>query len=121
MSLRDELNAAIASHGIWNKALKLAIRTGKLDTPIEAIKSDRECDFGKWLYRASIIEEHRHSPHYQEILKLHAIFHEKAAIVGKLAISGNEHETEKMLCFNGAFTAASSNLIKAILDWLRAT
>jgi len=64
--LFDELNAAITSHGLWSKTLTLAVRMGKLVIPIETFESDRECDFGKWLYRDSFDNEHNGFPPLSE-------------------------------------------------------
>ena len=41
------------------------------------------------------------SPHYQNVQKIHAEFHENAAIVGQLAISSDKVEADKLMAFHG--------------------
>jgi hypothetical protein len=117
MSLKDESHAAVGAHGMWKATLRSAINTGKLDIPIATIKSDKECKFGKWLYGTSITAQQKNSAHYLNVLKLHAAFHEQAAKVAQLAISGNKAEADKMFEINGELARASSNLTQAMMEW----
>ena len=77
MSLKNEIKKAVGDHGMWKNVLKDAVDTAKIDVQISTIKADNQCSFGKWLYGSTITEKEKKSSHYQEVLELHAAFHEK--------------------------------------------
>lgn len=119
MGLEDEIKNAIGDHGIWKKKLKSAVDTGKIDVTISTIRSDHNCDFGKWLHMPSTIESQKNSKHYEKVHDLHAEFHEKAAMVAQLAIAGNKVTAMKMLNVNGEYVEASATLTTAMIAWLQ--
>ncbi len=119
MSTKDEIKNAVAAHGRWKTKLRTAIDTGKIDTPIQTIKADNQCAFGKWLHGPTITERQKNADHYREVKKLHAVFHEKASKVAQLAISGNKTAAGRMLEVNGEFSTASAALSTAMLTWLK--
>jgi len=121
MGMNDEIKQAVADHGKWKNTLKKAIDTGKFEVDIITLKNDSHCNFGKWLYGSAITEEDKKSRNYQKVHELHVAFHEKAAKVAQLAISGKKAAAEKMLGLNGEFTTASAALTTSMLAWLNET
>jgi hypothetical protein len=119
MSLKNEIKKAVGDHGTWKKVLKDAVDTGKIDVQISTIKADNQCSFGKWLYGSTITEKEKKSSHYQEVLQLHADFHEKASTVAQLAISDHKARAMKMLEVNGEFSTASAALTTSMIAWLK--
>jgi methyl-accepting chemotaxis protein len=116
---KEEIEDAVGAHGVWKRKLKKAITTGEIDVDIATIKADKQCDFGKWLYGPAITERHKNSEHYREVQELHAVFHETAAKVAQLAISGEKAHAMKMLEANGEFTVASAELTTSMIAWLK--
>ena len=119
MGLKNEIKKAVGDHGTWKNTLKNAVDTGKIDVPITAIKADNQCSFGKWLYGPTITEKQKNSEHYHKVQETHAVFHETAAKVAQLAISGEKAHAMKMLEMNGEFTTASAELTTAMMAWLK--
>jgi hypothetical protein len=119
MGLKEEIKKAIGEHGIWKKKLKSAVDTGKINVKISIIKSDNDCNFGKWLHGPSTIVNQKNSKHYQKVRDLHAEFHEKAAMVAQLAVAGNKVAAMKMLSVNGEYVEASASLTSAMIAWLK--
>jgi len=119
MKFKEEIEDAVGAHGVWKKKLKRAITAGKIDVDIATIKVDKQCDFGKWLYGPTITERQKNSEHYHKVQELHAVFHEKAAKVAQLAISGEKAYAMKMLEANGEFTVASAELTTSMMAWLK--
>jgi hypothetical protein len=93
--------------------------TGEIDVEIATIKADKQCDFGKWLYGPAITKKQKNSEQYREVQELHAVFHETAAKVAQLAISGEKAHAMKMLEANGEFTVASAELTTSMIAWLK--
>lgn len=113
----EELDKAIGAHGMWKARLKSAIDSGKIDTPIELIRIDNQCAFGKWFYGSTISDIDKSSIHYKTIKELHAEFHRVAARVAELAISGKKAEAAKMMAYGGEYSSISSNLTQAMIAW----
>lgn len=112
-----EIDKAIGAHGMWKHRLKMAIETGEVDTPVETIHTDNHCDFGKWLDGPTLTLTDKTSKHFKTVKELHEEFHETAARVAKLAVSGNEAEAEKMMAFGGEYSAISAKLTAAMMEW----
>lgn len=113
---KQEINNAISEHAMWKLNLQALIKNGKFDAPVEAC-TDSECDFGKWFYGASITTKQRASAHYKQVKQLHGEFHQVAAEVARLALNGEKEEAEKLMGFEGAYTAVSNRLIEALVKW----
>lgn len=114
---KSELDKAIGAHGMWKSRLKQAITTGKADAPIDTIRVDNACAFGKWLYGPTLSASEKASPDYKTVRDLHAQFHRCAARVAELAQNGKASDAEKMLSLDGEFTLASHKLTQAMMDW----
>ena len=117
MSLKDEINVAIASHSIWKSRLIKAIETGTLDVPQHTIAMDDHCAFGKWLLGNDIPAEIRNSTEYKNVKDLHARFHKVAAKVAELALSGHKVEADKFMAINGEYTTITTQLISDLAAW----
>lgn len=115
MANKEELDKAIAAHGQWKIRLKTSIDTGKSETPVETIRLDNQCVFGKWLYGLSAAD--KASTHFQKVKELHAEFHKTAASVTEKAVSGKKAEAEKMIGFGGEYATISSKLTAAMMAW----
>lgn len=113
----NEIEKAIGAHGMWKTRLKTAIDSGQIDTPVETIKKDNQCAFGKWLYGSTLTASDKTSEHYRQILDLHAEFHRIAGQVVELALQGKRKEAEQMMSLNGAYSSISAKLTKAMIDW----
>ena len=89
-NLKIEIKNAIDAHLAWKKELKSIIRSGRLDTPINIIEKDDECDFGRWLLNSNCIEKEQYTMKYNEIVVLHSEFHKLAGKIATLAIHGKK-------------------------------
>jgi len=113
---KQEINNAISEHAMWKLNLQALIRRGKLELPVRQAK-DNECEFGKWFYGPSIIPRQRSSAHYKRVKQLHILFHEVAAKVAELASRGEKEEAERLMGFDGEYTAISNELMEALGRW----
>jgi Chemoreceptor zinc-binding domain len=114
---KSEIDQAIGAHGMWTARLKMAIASGTSDTPIETIRKDTECAFGRWLHGPGLAEVEKEGLPYREVRDLHARFHEFAAQVAEFAQAGKQNEAEQMMATGGAFTEASRRLTQAMVAW----
>ncbi len=117
MSIAAHIDKAIGAHGMWKARLKLAIDSGKLDTPLPTILADNKCEFGAWLYGASITPALRGTPQYQKVRDLHAAFHQQAGRVAELATSGKKAEAVALIGLQGDYARASAALTTAMREW----
>jgi methyl-accepting chemotaxis protein len=115
MALADEINKAIGAHGMWRTRLKMAIESGKSAFSLERVRSDNQCDFGKWLYSLASVQ--KDTIHWKKVQELHQAFHVEAARVLELALKGQKEEAEKELDFNSSFSKASNDLTSAMVKW----
>lgn len=113
----EEIDKAIGAHGMWKIRLKSAIESGRIETPIEIIRTDNQCVFGKWLYGSTLSPQDKASRHYSIVKQIHAEFHKTAAHVAELAVDGKKAEAESMLATGGEYAKISSKLTQAMMDW----
>ena len=118
---RDTLQKAIAAHARWKTRLRDAIDSEKLDVPVSAIKTDNQCEFGKWLYGSELATEEKGTAHYKEVKELHARFHQEAAKVAELALSGKKDAAEAVMGASGDYGRASADLTLAVSRWRDST
>ena len=69
--MKQQIEKAIAAHGAWKERLEGAIETGKIDIPVETIKVDNQCEFGKWLYGEGAAVAADHADRYAKVKELH--------------------------------------------------
>lgn len=117
MADKAEIDKAIGAHGMWKTRLKQGIATGKFDTPVDTIRVDNQCAFGKWLYGSSLVPGDKTSNHYKNVKDLHAEFHRTAAKVAELALAGKKVQAEQMLSMQGEYSAISAKLTTAMMNW----
>lgn len=117
---KEMISKAVAAHGMWKTRLKSAIASGTLDMPVETIRQDNQCAFGKWLYGQELSAQDKATSHYRTVKALHADFHRAAARVAELALSGSRAEAQKLMALDGEFTSASAKLTQAMMDWQKA-
>lgn len=115
MSDIHEINKAVVAHGLWKLRLRMAITAGKSEFPIETIRDDTECAFGKWLNGETLAASDKSSEEYMAAKSFHAQFHRLAGQVAELAVAGNKTEAERLLV--GDFETASVKLTSAMNVW----
>lgn len=117
MTNADEIEKAISVHERWKAHLDAAIHMGKMDEPVESIRQDNQCDFGKWLYGPTFTFMDAAASHYGTVKTLHAEFHKTAARVVELASGGKKAEAEKMMANGGEYAEISGRLLQAMTEW----
>ncbi len=120
MAIIEALDQAIDAHGAWKLRLQLVIATGEADAPVETVRQDSLCAFGKWLYGPTLSPADKASRHHKTVRRLHAEFHETAARVTKLALDGKKEAAEEMIDLYGQFTQISTRLARAMMEWKKA-
>jgi len=115
MNTFDAVSKAIGTHGEWKRKLSDAITSGKSNISIAVAKSDRECEFGKWLLALSPTE--LANPHAKRAIELHKRFHAEAGRTLELAVSGKKPEAEKSMNLGGDYATASSDLTLHMMNW----
>ena len=117
MNLSDQINAAVTAHGRWKARLQVAIDTGKFDVAVPVVRSDHNCEFGKWLY--ALDAQTSRAPAYKTCKELHGKFHVAAADVLSLALAGKKQEALKALDRDSDFSKLSGALTIALMNWAR--
>lgn len=112
-----ELDKAIGSHGTWKLRLQLVIATGETDTPVEILRQDDQCAFGKWLYGPAFASMDKASVHYKMVKDFHAEFHRMAAHVATMATDGKNQEAKEMLRHYDEFSELSTRLTRVMVEW----
>lgn len=115
--MREKIEAAQNAHAAWKVRLKNAIATGGSELDEASVRADNTCDFGKWLYGASVPATLRSSKEFEEITRLHTAFHAAAAEVLSLVRRGDKVGAEASLKFGGNFSRASAKLDGALVRW----
>jgi hypothetical protein len=119
MATIEEIDKAIGAHALWKSRLRMTIESGRIDMPVDSIRRDDQCDFGKWLLGKDLGAADRETPEYRAVSDLHARFHKTAARVVELALSGRRAEAETMMILGGEYAAISDRLTEAMIDWKR--
>jgi len=115
--LREELEKAIAAHGMWKARLRLAVRGGELDVKVEEAKVDDRCEFGRWL-RTGMPPELRGSVRGRRSAELHREFHLAVGEVVRLVLLKRGAEAERELDA-GQFFQKSSALTRELMAWIK--
>jgi hypothetical protein len=113
----QEIDKALEAHRLWKAQLKEAVKNRKIEKPIEVIRTNNSCAFGKWLYGAEITADQKSSKYYKTVTDLHTEFHKVAAQVAELAVAGKVDEAESLLSTKGAYMDTSARLSSALTDW----
>ncbi len=110
-----QISAAILAHDDWKARLLAAIESGSSEFQPDAVRADHLCPFGRWF--ESVEPELRDSLHYERVRTLHAQFHEAAAQVLTLALSGRGPQALTSLEFGSEFVRASVLLVDELEFW----
>ena len=114
----SKITEALNNHATWKRRLRHAIDTGSTDITLEDVARDDLCEFGRWLHGPDFTEAERNKA-YENIVNIHAHFHQVAAISFKLALSGRKEEAERSMAVNGIFARTSLHLTRALARWRR--
>jgi hypothetical protein len=115
MAYSDEIDKAIAAHGMWKQRLLEAITSGSSEFGVGQIQVDNRCDFGKWFY--GLPPALRETDQDQKIQKLHAAFHREAARVLDLALKGRKDEAMQALSPGNPYARLTGQLTIALTQW----
>ena len=111
------LKNALSAHSAWTSRLRAAIGSRKLDIPVSTIRTDNQCQFGKWLYGEYLSKDEKQTENYRSVKQLHAQFHQAAATVAQLAISGQREAAEKAMSPASDYGRVSSAFTAALNEW----
>ena len=118
MTMSEQINNAIIAHCEWVEKLRVAIESGQIDISVETAIQDNVCPFGQWLYGDTIPETAKALPGYQSVLRLHARFHEFAATILSIAISGNRDDAFNRIIKSSDYAITSHMLTLSLKLWL---
>jgi hypothetical protein len=110
-----QINAAILAHDAWKARLLAAVESGSSEFQPDTVRADHLCAFGQWFQSAE--PELRNSLHYERVGALHAQFHEAAAQVLALALSGRGPQALTSLEFGSDYVRASVLLVDELEFW----
>jgi hypothetical protein len=117
LKLQDQINDAIAAHGMWKARLNSAIDSGASEFAPEKVCTDNQCDFGRWLYSPTFTAADKAGAHYETVRKAHAEFHKVAADVLRLALAGSKDEARRLIGMGSRFGTLSASLTAAMMAW----
>jgi methyl-accepting chemotaxis protein len=108
---------AIKAHAEWR--LKLSVYLRKPDGSLSAqdIGVDNKCALGQWIYGEG--SKWSAMPEYETLRSEHARFHMAAAAVVKKCDAGLNTGEDTVLGGNSDYSAASNNVITAIMKMKR--
>lgn len=110
----EKIDSALTFHKHWKTHLQEVVQTGISDFTVADARSDRACDFGKWIYK--VWDNEKDNPDFIKIKRMHAEFHKAAAEILELAVSGKKDEAGKKLEKGESFDKISEELISALND-----
>lgn len=116
MSVKEEIDKAIAAHGQWKQKLRDAIDSGSCESTPDRVKQDNNCSFGKWLHYR-IDPSVKSSEQYNEILKLHADFHREAGAILEIALNGDAQTATERMKIGGDFARLSAEMTRKLTSW----
>ena len=117
MSLEAEISKAIRSHEQWKLELSNSIKSGTVTAEAFDVGRDDICDFGRWLYGATIPKDAQYDPHYISVKRHHANFHKCAEKIVYLLSEGKKTNAGALMASDGEFTKTSEQLIATMVDW----
>jgi hypothetical protein len=106
------LDDAITAHSQWRIRLQGVITgTSREVLDPQVVGADNKCILGQWIYGEARI--HANLAEYERLVREHAVFHQCAAQVLRLASSGQK-EAAALMVKSGDFHQASLRAITAI-------
>ena len=112
-----QIDAAIKAHDEWKARLLAAVAAGSSDLNPDDVRAHDRCDFGTWL--STVGPDMKASLHYDRVCDLHARFHQAAAVVLRLALSGRGPQALTSLEFGSEYVSASVLLVDEMELWRR--
>ena len=111
------LDNAIKAHADWRTKLRSAAQKNE-QTDAQTIGRDDCCELGKWLH-GSGTSQCGSVPSFVALIDAHKSFHQAAGKVAQFINSGHGSEVEKMLASGSAFSTASSDVTRLIVQLRR--
>lgn len=102
----------IQAHSRWKNHLKRAIETGQSDYSVSEAANAHRCQFGQWLDSST----GKSIPDYNEVTEMHQKFHEEAARILELAISGKKAAALESMVSGSPFAQLTAQLIYKLGD-----
>lgn len=115
VEITQNIDKAIASHGMWKMRLKKAIETQTSEFEVAFVRSPHNCEFGKWLDKDKpVLSKYSY---YNEVFNLHKQLHEETARIMQLALSARKEEATKAIAVGSTFSAISAKLTLTMMNW----
>ncbi len=103
---------AVRDHALWDMRLQGFLDHELGESDVEGAGDARRCDLGAWLEAEG--RAHSGLPEYRRLCAVHERFHERAGEIVELARRGRSHEAGALLDPGGAYTAAATELTRAL-------
>jgi hypothetical protein len=87
---------------------------------VAAVRSDHQCQFGKWLYGEQLSSADKQTENFRSVKQLHAQFHEAACQVAQFALSGQKEAAENAMNASSDYARISAALTAALNNWIAA-
>ncbi len=116
---QEQIQLALAAHATWRDRLRVAIETQSSEVAVDDVRRDDHCDFGTWIYGATVGPDVKESAGYQNCVELHRRFHSAAGNVLSAALAGNVKEASRAMGPGGEFAKISAALTSALMAWHR--
>lgn len=114
-AIKQNIDKAIASHGMWKMRLKNAIETQTSEFEVSFVRSPHNCEFGKWLDQDKPVLSK--FSYYTEVFSLHKQLHEETARIIQLALSSRKEEASKSIAVGSTFSSLSAKLTLTMMNW----
>jgi methyl-accepting chemotaxis protein len=115
MITSEQIQKAIAAHGLWKDRLKKTIETGISEFSQQQVQADNVCEFGKWLY--SLPGEDMQKGIWKEVQFAHAQFHKEAARILELALKRSKDEALAALDVTSNYRKLTGKLAILLNRW----
>lgn len=111
----QNIDKAIASHGMWKMRLKNAIQTQTSEFDVASVRVPNNCEFGKWLDKDRMVLSRY--PAFNQIVQLHKDLHVETATIMQMALAGKAAEATAKIAIGSSFSSISSKLTIAMMGW----
>ena len=113
----QQIEMALAAHAAWKERLRQAIDTRSSATPVDTVRRDDQCAFGKWLTGPTLSRDLKRTAGYEKCRRLHSRFHAAAGSVLAAALAGRKDEANRAMCGGSEFAEISTQLTSALVAW----
>ncbi len=115
MGFSDDIDKAIAQHGLWKQRFHSAIAHGADLIELAEVQADDACDFGNWLY--GLPPAVQDTEQGKAVSELHLAFHTEAARIMLLALEEHVAEAVQALEPGCLYAQLSEQLTSAMIQW----